>query len=271
MNVPYLKTLRILTFLLAFSLTIVSLAGAFSPDTYARDSASMAAQGVGQDLVNLFLGVPLLMISFIYAAKGSRISRLIYAGILFYIMYSFVIYSFGVHFNRFFLLYCFTLALSLYAFILVMSGFSKDNVAGWFDYAPARGVSIYIFFVALVFYGLWLRSIIPATISNTVPSDITDNDFLVNAVHVIDLSFALPGLILGSVLLWRKKNMGYVIASISLVFMVFLTIALAAMVLMLVLREISEDFTVALVFGVLSISSLLFAISLFRKIEPISQ
>ena len=88
---------------------------------------------------------------------------------------------------------------------------------------------------------------------------------------MIDLAFALPGLILGSVLLWRKQAMGYVIASVSLVFMVFLTIALAAMVVMLRVREISEDFTVAIVFGVLSVSSLIFLVLLFRKVKTLSQ
>jgi len=270
MKLPHLKSLRILTFLLVVSLSIVSVAGGFFPGTYERDSASMAAQGMGQDLVDLFLGVPLLIATFIFAAKGNRISRLIYAGILLYIMYSFIIYCFGVHFNRFFLLYCLTLGLSLYAFILVMSGFSQEDVGAWFAHAPARGVSVYIFFVALIFYGLWLKTIIPATISNTVPADVSDHDFLVNPIHVIDLAFALPGLILGAVLLWRKQAMGYVIASVSLVFMVFLTMALAAMVIMLNVREISEDSTIALVFGVLAVFSLIFLVLLFRKVNSLS-
>jgi len=270
MIMPYLKTLRVLTLLLVVSLSIISVAGGFFPGTYERDSASMAAQGIGQDLVDLFLGIPLLIASFISAARGNRKARLLYAGILFYFMYSFIIYCFGVHFNRFFLFYCLTLTLSLYAFILVMSGFIKDDVGEWFTYSPARGVSVYIFFIAIVFYGLWLKSIIPATISNTVPVELIENDFLVNPVHVIDLAFALPGLILGSVLLWKKQAMGYVIASVSLVFMIFLSIALAAMVIMLKVHEISEDFTIALVFAVLSVSSLVFLVLLFRKLRPLS-
>lgn len=267
MKLPHQKVLRILTILLAVSLAMVSYVGAFLPDTYARDSASMAAQGIGQDLVDLFLAVPMLLLTFFFSVRGKRIARLLYAGIVFYIMYSFIIYCFGVHFNRFFLLYCLTLALSLYSFILVMSGFGKEDVAQWFNHAPARAVSIYIFMVALVFYGLWLKSIVPAIITDSVPPEVMDNDFLVNPIHVIDLAFALPGLILGSVLLWRKQGMGYVIASISMIFMVFLTIALSAMVVMLVVRDISEDYTVALVFGVLSVLSLFFSIVLFRKIK----
>lgn len=269
MNLPYLKSLRILTLLLAVSLAIVSVAGGFLPDTYERDSASMAAQGVGQDLVDLFLGVPLLIASFLSAARGNRKGRLLYAGILFYIMYSFIIYSFGVYFNRLFLLYCFTLCLSLYAFILVMSGLSRDDVGEWFSHSQAKGVSVYLFFVALVFYALWLKSIVPAILTNTVPADVSDLNLLVNPVHVIDLAFALPGLILGAVLLWRKQAMGYIIASVSLVFMIFLTIALAAMVIMLRVREISEDYTVAIVFAVLSVSSLVFLVMLFRKVKPL--
>ncbi len=141
------------------------------------------------------------------------------------------------------------------------------NAGEWFEKAPAKLVSGYIFFVALVFYALWLKSIIPAILSNQVPADLTDNDLLVNPVHVIDLVFALPGLIIGSVLLWNKRGMGYIIVSIALVFMVLLTIALAAMVIMLVVKEISEDFTVAVVFGVLSLTSVVFTILLLRRIR----
>lgn len=266
MSLSNLKVLRILTILLAISLTLVSIIGAFLPGTYERDTASMAAQGMGQDLVDLFFVVPLLLITLFYSARGSRVAALIYGGILFYILYSFIIYCFGVHFNRFFLLYCATLGLSLYAFIVLMADLGKQDVAGWFKGAPVKLVSGYIFFVALVFYALWLKSVVPSIIENTVPAEIIDNDLLVNPVHVTDLAFALPGLILGSVLLLRRKSLGFVIASIALVFMVILTVALAAMVIVLVVRGISEDFTVAIVFGVLSIVSVAIAAMLFRKI-----
>ena len=126
--------------------------------------------------------------------------------------------------------------------------------------------------VAAVFYVLWLKSIVPATIHNDVPRDVSDYDLLVNPVHVIDMVFALPCLIIGAVLIRRKQGLGYIIASIALVFMVLLTIALAAMVIMLVLRDISEDFTVAIVFGVLALSSTLMAVLLFRplKVKPLT-
>jgi len=145
MELGHFKTLRILTILLACFLAIVSVAGAFFPGTYIRDSASMGAQGVGQDLVDLFVGVPLLLISFYHAAKGSRLFVLIYGGTLFYILYSFIIYCFGIHFNQFFLFYCLTLSLSLYSFILlfVVRGISEDfTIAFVFGALSVISVSI---------------------------------------------------------------------------------------------------------------------------------
>lgn len=263
----HIKILRILTILLALTLAIVSVVGAFFPGTYARDSASMGAQGVGQDLVNLIVVVPLLLISFFYASKGSRLFSLVYGGTLFYIMYSFLIYCFGVHFNQFFLLYCLTLSLSLYSFILLFSDLRGQDVERWFDNAPVKLVSVYMIVVASVFYILWLKSIVPALIHNEVPKDVLDNGLLVNPIHVIDLVFALPGLIVGAVLIRRNLGVGYIIASFALVFMVLLTLALAAMVLFLMVRGISEDYTVAIVFAVLSLISISISLLLFRKLK----
>jgi hypothetical protein len=268
MQITHLKTLRILTVLLALSLSIVSIAGAFFPNTYERDSVSMAAQGAGQDLVDLFVGVPLLLVTFFLAANGNRKAALVYAGTLAYIMYSFIIYCFGVYFNQFFLLYCLTLSLSLYAFILVFSDLKHQQVETWFEQAPVRMISVYMSFVALVFYALWLKSLVPAVLHNEIPTEVSDYNLLVNPVHVIDLVFALPGLLIGSVLIWRRQGVGFIISSLALVFMVLLTLALAAMVLMLVVRGISEDFTIAIVFGILSIASVTVLVLMFRKIKP---
>lgn len=262
-----LRTLRILTILLAVSLAAVSVAGVFLPFTYERDAVSMAAQGVGQDMVNLFLVVPLLLISFYLLAGRSKAAALVYGGILFYILYSFIIYCFGVHFNRLFLLYCAVLGLSTFAFILYMRDIQRIDVKRWFEGAPVRLVSGYLLLVALIFYALWLKSVLPAIIDNSTPAEVADYGLLVNPVHVVDMAFALPGLIIGAFLVWKKQNLGFIIASLALVFMVILTIALAGMVIMLVVRDISEDFSVAIVFGALTLTTLLVTLLLFRKLK----
>ena len=97
------------------------------------------------------------------------------------------------------------------------------SIHSWFRGTPVKAVSAFLFLVAVLFYGLWLKSIIPALWNNTVPVEVSSYDLPVNPVHVIDVAFALPGLILGSVLLWRGSSTGFVIASVALVFMILLT------------------------------------------------
>lgn len=267
MNFKNLKSINILSVLLSITLTVVSVAGGFFPGTYEREVPSMAAQGAGQDLVDLFLVVPLLLISLYYTNKNSKVAAFLLGGTLAYIMYSFVIYSMGIHFNQFFLLYTATFGLSLYAFILYLNDMFKENIAGWFENPPRKAIGIYLIFVAVVFYALWLKSVIPAIINDTIPEDVSNYDLLVNPVHVLDMAFALPALIIGGILIMKGKDKGYLIAALSLVFMMILTIALAGMVIMLVIRGISEDYTIATVFGVLTITSLVFTVLLLKNIR----
>lgn len=271
MKMPYLRVLSFLTPLLAVSLAVVSAAGSFFPDTYERDAANFAAQGVGQDLVDLFLVVPLLLVTFYVARRGSRTAMLLYGGVLAYVMYSFVIYAFGLHFNRFFLLYCSTLGLSLYAFILWMKGMGKADLNDWFTGLPVKARSVFLILVAVIFYGLWLSSVVPAVISDRVPEEILQNDFLVNPIHVIDMAFALPALIIAGFQLWKRESLGYLLTFVSLVFIILLTIALAVMVLMLRIREFSDDASVAIIFGVICVVSVIFLTPMLRQLNRSNQ
>lgn len=82
------KAIVILSTVMAMALAIVSFFGAFDAVTYERDAASMAAQGAGQDLVNLVLVVPLLVLSLVFMLRNSRTASLIFGGTVFYILYS---------------------------------------------------------------------------------------------------------------------------------------------------------------------------------------
>jgi len=259
------KAIVLLSTLMAAALAVVSFFGAFDATTYERDAASMAAQGAGQDLVDLVLVVPLLVISLVVMLRRSRVASLIFGGTVFYILYSFFIYAFGLHFNKFFLLYCLVLGCSLFTFILVILGLNKMEIQDWFnEKAPIRTAGVYLLFISAVFYVLWLKDIIPAVLKDTIPKSVSDYRLLVNPVHVLDLSFALPALVMTAVLLMKKRRLGYILAPILLVFIVILTIALAGMVVMAKTRGISEDMSIAAIFIVLAVISLVI-LTLFLK------
>lgn len=265
MESKQLKIITILTVVLSIALAIVSYYGAFVSSTYERDAASMAAQGIGQDIVDLFFVVPLLIIALVFMLRKNKLAYFIFSGTVFYILYSFFIYSFGVHFNNLFLLYCLTLGISLYTFILVISELNRMDVQNWFsNKVPARSIGIYFIFIALIFYLLWLKDIVPAILSNTIPKTVSDYNLLVNPVHVLDIAIALPALIITAILLIRKHRLGIILTPVFLVFIIILTIALIAMVIMLKIKGISDETSVAGIFIILAIISIII-LSLFLK------
>jgi hypothetical protein len=264
---PY-KLIIVLSLVLAAALTTVSYYGAFIAATYDRDAPSMAAQGMGQDLVDLFFVVPVLLISLLLFIKENRIACFIFSGTVFYILYSFFIYSFGVHFNNLFLLYCCIAGVSLYLFLITLYQLNRMDVHHWFaDKTPVRIIGLYLLIIAVLFYLLWLKDIVPAIINHSIPKSVSDYDLLVNPVHVLDIAFVLPGLIITAILLMKKQRFGYIFTPIFLVFIIILALALAGMVMMLKVKHISDDTSIAAIFIVLAVISLVFLLILLKHIK----
>jgi hypothetical protein len=256
MDIKNPKAITTLAILLAISLAAVSFGGGFFPGIYEREVPSMAAQGAGQDLVDLFLVVPLLLLSLVFLRQGSRGALFVFGGTVFYVLYSFVIYAFGVHFNAMFFLYCTTLGLGLYLFVLVMIEAGRMEIEAWFGpRVPSRSVGSYLLAVAAMFYALWLKDTLPAVVAGSVPKSVSDYGLLVNPVHVLDMAVALPGLIVTAILLFRKGRLGYILAPMALVFTIILAVALAGMVVMVQVRGLAEDAFVAVIFLVLAVVS----------------
>ncbi len=268
MELKQIKLITLLTILLALLLGTVSYFGVFLPSTYARDVESMAVQGMGQDIVDLFLVVPLLLVTLVLTKKNHKASSFIFGGTVFYILYSFFIYAFGVHFNFLFLLYCLTLGTSLYLFILIMIELNRMDVQTWFsNKIPVKTTSVYLIVVAIMFYLLWLKDILPAVLTNTVPGSVGDTNLLVNPVHVLDISFALPGLMITAILLLKKQKLGFILTPIFLIFVIILAIALTGMMIMLKVKNISDDVSIAVIFIIMAILSTVLLVRYLKTIK----
>lgn len=126
---------------------------------------------------------------------------------------------------------------------------------------------LFLLFIAVMFYLLWFKDIIPAIVNNSVPESVSNYNLLVNPVHVIDIAFALPGLIITAILLLKKHHLGYILAPISLVFIINLAIALTGMVIMVKVRGISDDTSVAAIFIILAVISFVFLIFFLRRLK----
>jgi hypothetical protein len=246
--------LAALTLPMLLLMGLVSWIGFFNEEVYARELPSFAAQGAGQDFVNLFIGGPVMLLSLLIMRKGSRVASWIFGGMAFYYLYSYIIYVFGLHYNGLFLAYCAVLALSTYILVFWIHFHAMQDVRDWFiKLPPTRLTGGFILLISVLFYLIWLKDLVPPLLQGEVPTGVAENNYLINPVHAIDLSFALPGLIIVSILLFRKHPLGLLLTPVVLVFIVILTIALAGMMLVVAARGIEESAALMLVFLTISV------------------
>jgi hypothetical protein len=219
-----------LSWLVSALMALAAAAGVFVPAVYVKESTSWAAQGRGQDAVTLLMACPALVMSASYATRGSTRAVLVWLGIMIYVVYSYVLYAFFVHFGAVFPIYVAVLGLSSYA---LAGAASEIRVAEWRQLWPrefrSRAVSAWLVFIALAFGGMWIVAITRAMISGTAPEGVAEIGLPVNPVHVLDLAFMLPLTLVTGVAHWKRRAFGLVAATPLLVFFVLMDAAIVSM------------------------------------------
>jgi len=268
LNKKYDVNILLLSVPLAIFTSIASYAGVFIESTYARETTLYASQGIGQDIVNLFVVVPILLITSFYAWRKSKLGLLIWSGAIFYLAYSYAIYSFGLHFNRFFVVYCLILGLSFYSLVYFVLSSLQENVTEWFlKKGSTKSTGIFLISIAVLFYIIWLSELIPSIRMNEIPKSITESGLLINPVHVLDLAICLPALLLTGIALIKNKSIGFLLAPTMLIFCVFMAIAIAAMVLVMKSKGMETNMILFSVFGLITCISIFFLIRYLKILK----
>ena len=115
------KNILYFTIPIVILIIICSGTGIWYDKLYFRETVGWLSQCVGQDISNLFFVSPILLVSAFYASKGNKIAKIIWIGTMMINIYTYVIYSFGVHFNFLFHVYCLILGLSIFSALIFFS------------------------------------------------------------------------------------------------------------------------------------------------------
>jgi hypothetical protein len=218
---------------------------------YYWDTVSSAAQMQANDLVALVLGLPLLAVSSWLALRGSLRGRLLLAGTLGFILYTYITMVFGAHYNALFLVYVALFSLSLFAFVLVMMTFDLERLPAHFSENLPRGwIAGLLFFVAAFLSLAWLGRILPTlgpiSLSLWEKGGVRGIPVLENTtsmfIQAMDLGIIVPVCILSGILLLRRKTWGYLLASVGLT--KFLTLGVAVSLMGLNMARVGEPVSV---------------------------
>jgi hypothetical protein len=192
-----------------------------------RDTPAGIGNLRGTALTLVVLVLPVMLIAMNAADRGSLRARLVWLSCLAYVAYNAVMFCFASHFNAFFLGYTAMLALSFWAIVTLMPTIDPGVLAGAASGMRVRFISAYLFASLALFAALWLRAIIPATLSNEMPRVITESGLTQNAVWVLDFGFTFPLMLLGALWLWQRKAWGYLIGGMMVVMLTLETAGVA--------------------------------------------
>lgn len=207
-----------------------SAAGIFLPATYARETAAWATQGAGQDIATLFCIFPAMLIALHFAFRGSARATSVALGLLIYLVYSYTLYAFFIHFGPWFLIYVAVLGLSTYALFGSVIHMDLDEAVRRLRGNPKAGLaSIVLLILGLLFAFQWLSEIVPSLLSATTPKGITEIGVPVNPIHVLDLAFILPGMIVTALSVRKRRPLGLLFAAPLLTFSAAIGIAILCM------------------------------------------
>jgi hypothetical protein len=188
---------------IATLMTIASVAGLlYQLIIYPTDE--LLQSFVPNDVVNLIIGLPILLCSMWLTWRGKLIGLLFWPGALFYVFYTYLVYVFGMPFNGAFLLHLTLVTLSAYTMIGLVACIDGKAVQNRLTGAvPERfGGGILAGLGLLLF--LRVIFILVNMLINQMP--VTETEL---ALHVADFLIS-PATIIGGVLLWRHRSLGYV-------------------------------------------------------------
>lgn len=242
---------------LAAGIILTSSIGLFTGDFYWQETSNWGLQSWVQDMVNLFVVTPLLFISAIMSFKGNKSAFSVWGGVNLYLIYTFAIYCFDVHFNTLFLFYCINLGLSFYSMLFFITSLKKVETKVYPGHHGKKLISIYFIFIALVFCVLWLSEIVPFMEAGTTPLSLKETGLATNPVHVIDLAVFLPGVFVTGVLLWNNKYAGLIFTPVILTFLILMDITIGTINFIMYQMDMSASMLMTWVMASLAIVSIL--------------
>src|SRR5271157_323913 len=258
-----------LSFPLAVLLAAASLGGLLFSSVYSAERRLQAAQAAGNDAGNLVAIVPFLTIAAILALRGSITARLVWTGTLVYLIYVFLGYTFGLHFNVMFLAYCGILGLSFYALVGSLPALPIAEIARRFGArAPVKVTAVLLLLMSLGTAYHWLAEIVPALLAGQAPQTVRDSGSFTEPIAVLDLAFWAPASMLAAILLLRRNPLGFVLGPVLLTFLSLSSLMLVPMGMAMDLRGFKVGHTLyAIALGIAAGSAVLLALWL-RESKP---
>lgn len=243
-----------------------TLSGLLGKETYINDTVSVVAQMMGQDLITLVIGVPILLGSLYLIFQNSLRGRLIWMGTVFYFLYTYASMSFLASYNQLFLVYVALFGLSLYTFLGELVSLDINNIKE--SFAPGKINKItaaFLVIMGLMLALMWIKMILESLFTGNAPVALEIYTTLV--IQALDLGVIVPASILTGYLLIKEKAWGYALAAIVLIKVSLLGTAIISMILFMAQNGVDVALGQVLFFSLVTVFGILISAAFYRRIN----
>ncbi len=209
--------LSVVAAVLAMAGNVVALA---RPVLYAELTPAFLPQAYAQDVANLALISPMMLVCAGLALRGSERAYLVWLGTVSFTVYNYVIYTVAVPFGPLFLLWVAVLGLSTYALLGGLVALDPSIARRFTAHRVVTVVGWALIVVGLLFALLWLSEDVPSLVGGTTPPSVADLGVPTNPVHVLDLAIYLPAVIGAGVGTLRRHPYAIAVTPAPLVFLI---------------------------------------------------
>jgi hypothetical protein len=191
---------------------------------YRYSARALVTAGTPWDVVRLLMGIPVLLVSFIFHLRGSLRGTVLFVGSLASFLYQYLLWTFDWAFNSLFLVYVAIFSLSLWTLVFVLAGIDGAQVrAAIGKRFPVKTAASFSFVLSAMLVLKCLGEILPSVGSTAMPAGATGYYTMVD--QALDLGLLAPFGIVTGVLLLRRESLGYLLSSSSLI--LFLSVGLS--------------------------------------------
>ena len=198
-----LSPIYISSFIIAI-LTLTASAVGLQYNTLLYPTEELVRTFIPNDVVNLLIGLPILLGSMYLAWRGKLIGLLCWTGALFFVFYNYTAYVFAMPLNWAFPLHLVLMTLSAYALVALVALIDgkavQQRLSGSVPERFAGGVLAGLGFLFL------LRVIGVMVGALTSGTSLAETELAVNIADIL----TTPAWVIGGILLWKRKEFGYV-------------------------------------------------------------
>jgi len=246
---------------------LISLLDIFHAPIFLRETASTRAQVIGQDIVNLFIGVPATLYAIYLSKKESLKARTALIGIMAFFAYTFLSYNILFKLNDGFLLYTAGFGFSLYATLLNIAALDMNKLRIEASSSVRKWALVLMGFILLVVIVLWTPDIIYYYTTGLHPERIIADNVHTLAIHFQDLSIVVPLAVITAWLIRNDEKTGYVLAPIILVKALSISLGVLGMITVMHLSGIPAVIGEIMIFVIATLVLGRYTLSFYKGIQ----